>query len=221
MASKSPVTLVTPRDRDLLAALERCPLTIQQLLRLSVTFAYPFTTERRVQERLQRLTAVGRVHRWLYATAGQGMLSYFTVSPLGFRLLHPECETLPGRGLCHEVGIARQAHTHALAEVLVSLFVAAKAAGVTIEDFHRENVLRLTHAGESLYPDAAFALRSPSGECYRFFLELDNATLFPHLGSASVYTRDAMGQLVVDNLATYAERKPPKTPVPETPFKGW
>ena len=53
------------------------------------------------------------------------------------------------------------------------------------------------------------------------YLELDNAALFPHVGSGSVYTRDAMGQLVVDNLAAYAERKPPKTPVPETPFKGW
>jgi lactate dehydrogenase-like 2-hydroxyacid dehydrogenase len=53
------------------------------------------------------------------------------------------------------------------------------------------------------------------------FLELDNATLFPHLGSASQHTRDAMGQLVVDNLIAFVEGKPPKTPVPETPFKGW
>jgi len=53
------------------------------------------------------------------------------------------------------------------------------------------------------------------------FLTLDNATLLPHVGSASVHTRDAMGQLVVDNLAAYVDRKPPKTPVPETPFKGW
>src|SRR4029079_14369701 len=53
------------------------------------------------------------------------------------------------------------------------------------------------------------------------FLELDNVTLFPHVGSASNYTRDAMGQLVVDNLVAFAEGKPPKTPVPETPFKGW
>ena len=53
------------------------------------------------------------------------------------------------------------------------------------------------------------------------FLELDNVTLFPHVGSASHYTRNAMGQLVVDNLAAFAEGKPPKTPVPETPFKGW
>jgi lactate dehydrogenase-like 2-hydroxyacid dehydrogenase len=53
------------------------------------------------------------------------------------------------------------------------------------------------------------------------FLALDNVMLLPHVGSASVYTRDAMGQLVVDNLAAYTERKPPKSPVAETPFKGW
>ena len=53
------------------------------------------------------------------------------------------------------------------------------------------------------------------------FLALDNAVLFPHLGSGSVYTRNAMGQLLVDNLAAYAKRQAPKTPVPETPFKGW
>jgi len=52
-------------------------------------------------------------------------------------------------------------------------------------------------------------------------LQLDNLTMFPHLGSASIYTRDRMGQLVVDNLAAFAAGKPPKTPVPETPFKGW
>jgi lactate dehydrogenase-like 2-hydroxyacid dehydrogenase len=53
------------------------------------------------------------------------------------------------------------------------------------------------------------------------FLTLDNVTLYPHIGSASTHTRGAMGQLVVDNLAAYAAGKPPKTPVVETPFKGW
>lgn len=79
-ASDSPLRLVTPRDRDLFEALDRCPLTVRQLLKLSVTFAYPFTTERRVQERLHQLCAAGRVRRWLYATAGQGALSYYTLS---------------------------------------------------------------------------------------------------------------------------------------------
>jgi lactate dehydrogenase-like 2-hydroxyacid dehydrogenase len=53
------------------------------------------------------------------------------------------------------------------------------------------------------------------------FLELDNVTLFPHVGSASIHTRGAMGQLVVDNLVAFAAGKPPKTPVTETPFRGW
>ena len=53
------------------------------------------------------------------------------------------------------------------------------------------------------------------------FLALDNVTLFPHVGSASHHTRNAMGQLVVDNLAAFAAGQPPRTPVPETPFRGW
>jgi len=39
------------------------------------------------------------------------------------------------------------------------------------------------------------------------FLELDNVTLFPHIGSASIHTRGAMGQLVVDNLVAFAAGK--------------
>jgi lactate dehydrogenase-like 2-hydroxyacid dehydrogenase len=52
-------------------------------------------------------------------------------------------------------------------------------------------------------------------------MTLPNTVLLPHVGSASVHTRDQMGQLVVDNLKAYAAKKAPLTPVPETPFKGW
>jgi lactate dehydrogenase-like 2-hydroxyacid dehydrogenase len=47
---------------------------------------------------------------------------------------------------------------------------------------------------------------------------MDNVVLFPHLGSASDYTRRAMDQLVVDNLLAWFSGKPPLTPVPETPY---
>jgi lactate dehydrogenase-like 2-hydroxyacid dehydrogenase len=50
-------------------------------------------------------------------------------------------------------------------------------------------------------------------------MEMDNIVLFPHLGSASVYTRAAMDQLVVDNLLSWAAGKGPRTPVPETPVR--
>jgi lactate dehydrogenase-like 2-hydroxyacid dehydrogenase len=50
------------------------------------------------------------------------------------------------------------------------------------------------------------------------YLEMDNIVLFPHLGSASVWTRQKMEQLVVDNLLAWNEGKAPLTPVPETPW---
>jgi lactate dehydrogenase-like 2-hydroxyacid dehydrogenase len=52
-------------------------------------------------------------------------------------------------------------------------------------------------------------------------IAMDNVVLFPHLGSASVYTRNKMDQLIVDNIAAWAAGKPPLTPVPETPFTSW
>jgi lactate dehydrogenase-like 2-hydroxyacid dehydrogenase len=51
-------------------------------------------------------------------------------------------------------------------------------------------------------------------------IAMENVVLFPHLGSASVYTRTQMDQLVVDNLVAWAAGKPPLTPVPETPWRG-
>jgi len=49
-------------------------------------------------------------------------------------------------------------------------------------------------------------------------MTMENVVLFPHLGSGSVYTREKMDQLVVDNLLAWAAGKPPLTPVPETPW---
>jgi lactate dehydrogenase-like 2-hydroxyacid dehydrogenase len=49
---------------------------------------------------------------------------------------------------------------------------------------------------------------------------LQNVVLLPHIGSASVVTRNAMDQLVVDNLKAWFAGKPPLTPVPETPAKA-
>src|SRR5215472_11869154 len=49
---------------------------------------------------------------------------------------------------------------------------------------------------------------------------MQNVVLLPHIGSASVVTRNAMDQLVVDNLKSWFAGKPPLTPVPETPVKA-
>ena len=53
------------------------------------------------------------------------------------------------------------------------------------------------------------------------FLDLDNVVLLPHVGSASILTREGMGQLVVDNLLACRDGKEPLSPVAETPFSSW
>lgn len=45
------------------------------------------------------------------------------------------------------------------------------------------------------------------------FAAMDNVVLYPHHASGTVETRDAMAQLVVDNLAAYFAGKPLLTPV--------
>ena len=49
-------------------------------------------------------------------------------------------------------------------------------------------------------------------------LAMDHVVLLPHVGSASIHTRAAMAQLVVDNLRSWAEGRGPVTPVAETPW---
>jgi lactate dehydrogenase-like 2-hydroxyacid dehydrogenase len=49
---------------------------------------------------------------------------------------------------------------------------------------------------------------------------MQNVVLLPHVGSASVVTRNAMDQLVVDNLNAWFAGKAPLTPVAETTVKG-
>ena len=51
-------------------------------------------------------------------------------------------------------------------------------------------------------------------------IDMEHVVLLPHMASASVHTRNAMGKLVADNLVSWFEGKGPLTPVPETPYKG-
>ena len=48
---------------------------------------------------------------------------------------------------------------------------------------------------------------------------LDHVVLLPHVGSASVHTRQQMGSLMVENLLSWFAGHGPVTPVPETPWR--
>lgn len=49
-------------------------------------------------------------------------------------------------------------------------------------------------------------------------IDMDHIVLLPHVGSASQHTRNAMAQLVVDNITHFIAGKGPLTPVAETPW---
>jgi lactate dehydrogenase-like 2-hydroxyacid dehydrogenase len=47
-------------------------------------------------------------------------------------------------------------------------------------------------------------------------MALENTVLLPHVASGTVHTRNAMGQLVVDNLVSWFDGRGAVTPVAET-----
>ena len=168
--------LVTPRDLEIFTALDHTPLTATQLLKLSEIFARPFTSERRVRERLQTLCDAGRVRRWQYATAEHGVPNYYTLTRLGYQILYGEQATPPTKRYFGPVAIANQHHTQSLAEFIVHTRLAAHRTGVTFTSFYRENALRLVVGDEMLYPDCAFQLVRSDGQELSFMVELDNST---------------------------------------------
>ena len=50
-------------------------------------------------------------------------------------------------------------------------------------------------------------------------IDLEHVVLLPHIASASIHTRNAMGKLVADNLISWFDGKDPLTPVAETPWR--
>lgn len=175
MTSAASHRLVTARDLDILGALALYPMTAAQLFAISRTFASPFTGERRLRQRLLLLEGAGRVHRRQYSVADCGIPNYYTLTPLGYRLLNRSDVTAPPKRMFDAVGIARQHHTRSLADFLVHTIVAAAQQGTTFTAYARENTLRLCIDGESLFPDAAFTLVE-NGVSYRYFVELDAGT---------------------------------------------
>lgn len=167
---------LTARDYEIFRMLERSPFTVRQLRALSATFAVRFGSDRYLQTRLAQLARAELLHRYRYAATARCGEFYYTLTSESFRLLHGQDAALPSLGMFREVGIARHHHTHSLAEFVVHTIVAARAVGVTIEDFIRENGLQLAVGEERLSPDTAFTLSVPSRPPFLFYVELDNST---------------------------------------------
>jgi hypothetical protein len=171
----STATLYTARDQQIHEALALTPLDTHQLLKLSATFLQPFTSDRKLRERMQQHTAAGWIHTFAYATATPGMLNYYKLSATGYRLLHGPHAVLPKRAAFHEVSLGLQRHTRHLADVIVHTNLHAARLGLRIFDQRGENQLPLTIGDRTQKPDYSFSLQTRDGT-YTFYDEIDEST---------------------------------------------
>ncbi len=165
---------ITIRDEEILAVLDKTPMTAAQLLAVSDIFRNGrFTNERKVRARLQKLCA-GPVKQARYGgLAGRiGSPAYYLLTPLGFRMLHGNDARPHSKYAFKEIGIARQRHTYALAEFIIATLRSAHAFQIPVLDFFRENTLRLQVGRERLMPDCAFSLMQDGRE-YHYVVEID------------------------------------------------
>ena len=171
------MTKIGPRDIQILTALDRCPLTVTQLLSLSSTFVSPFHDESNVRRRLRALAQAGFVKSWRYAFATDGQPpKYFKLSRDGYRLLYDDSVATPRRRYFEEIHHGHHPHTYALAETIVRIICCGHKKGIQLRHFARENSVRLEANGFTLYPDCAFQLVNEHGREFNFVIELDNGT---------------------------------------------
>ena len=170
-------TNIGPRDIEILTALDRTPLTPAQLCRLSQTFPLPFLDEHNLRRRLRRLANSGLVCSWPYAIVTEGRSPrYFKVTREGYRLLYGSDAALPRRRYFEEISHGHHQHTHALAETIVQIAVCGHERGVVLNQFARENSVKLEANGFAMFPDCAFRVEASDDRGFNFVVELDNGT---------------------------------------------
>lgn len=180
MATPASCWQLTTRDRDILAALDLCPLEAKDLLALSETFAQPFSSLDRVRKTLQRLQAARQMQGWRYATiteSGGAAPNYFKLTRDGYRTLHEDdAARPPTKRYLSETRVGRHHHQRCLTHYIVKTHVAAHRLGLHIADSFPENTYRIDTPLGALFPDRRFTIVTPAGESFVNCLELDNST---------------------------------------------
>lgn len=177
MATNSPSRQITPRDLEMLAALDAyAPLTALQIKLLSRTWASPFGSARLVRDRLCLLAKERLVTSHPYAVLNSPHAeNYYLLARPAYQLLHGPDYRPARKRQFSPIGLSRHRHQHAISEFLVHTVCGAQYSGVNLFGYQRENTVRLEAGGDAVYPDASFVLKR-GDENFRFYLEMDVGT---------------------------------------------
>ena len=168
---------ISTRDIELLTALDRCPMTVCQLCRLSETFDAPFTDKDNLRRRLRKFGNADIVQKFAYAIASDGRTpSYYKLTRDGYKLLYGEKVAMPKRRYFAAISPGHHHHTNSLADLIVHLCVEAYRNDAELIHFARENSVKLVADPFTLYPDSAFVIRRSDGRTFSFVVEFDNGT---------------------------------------------
>lgn len=181
---------IGPRDLELLTAIDRFPVTSAQLCRISLSFKEPFRDENNLRRRLRSLTLAGFVRSFPYAVASEGRSPrYFKLTREGYRFLYGSQAAMPKRRYFQEIRPGHHHHTLSIAELMTHLIVCGHRLGHTMQEFARENSVRLqvtvsdVESGDvpsssvfTVFPDCAFVVRRADGSRFAFCVELDNGS---------------------------------------------
>ena len=176
MSSASRGWQITPRDLEMLAALDYGPLTGRQLEKLSDAWAEPFPSGRMARERLQRMAEAKLVKPYNYAVVRSiKPENYYVLTRRGYQLVHGPDSEPPTKEYCSPIALVRQFHQQALSDFIVHTAIGAHRSGIQLTGFRRENTIRLDAGGRSVYPDSSFLLTNKD-EHFRFYAELDTGS---------------------------------------------
>ena len=169
---------LTYRDQQALLALQKLPLTSQQLFRLSQTFSHSFPSERVLRRRMRRLEEEEIVRRYYYAFPSAGRNpAYWRLTRQSYRLINGLTgeDPLPRKSFFAPMGVSLHFHTHCVSEVLVEMLIQAHQHGIEIVELSVESSLELNN-GDYITPDATIELQLQNGRRNRFLLEIDTAS---------------------------------------------
>ena len=153
---------VTDRDREVFAALEKLPLTTEQLLRFSETFNEPFYNQRIVERRLDRLATSGFLRCCYYAFPRKGRNpSYWRLRPKAYRLVQTKSSP-PKRSKFQPIGVSDHFHAYHVNEVVSQAMLSTHAAGIEVSEFSVEQKLAINDE-QSVVPDATLGVLANQG----------------------------------------------------------
>ena len=175
MTKRKPIK-IGERDIDILVAIDRCPLTADQLFQLSETFCRPFTDKHGLRRRLRQLEFGSLLRSRPYSVCSTGRSpNYYKLTPKGYRQIYGLKSPLPKPRYFRSISHGHHHHTKSLSDFIVHVSRLAFRHGWSIENFQRENSVRFEAAGRPLLPDACFQIRTKD-RLLNFVVELDNGT---------------------------------------------